>query len=173
LPSLSQDVLPTDLIVEKREPPSGLLLGHRYSVRWQVCGPEKTVRALCGSAGFRRGCSFPLRGSPAAFPCFVRLMKVPALPRPRLSRASTYCGHLRLPARRRLRAFGFHPYTLPYQDGASSAGPCRVSPVNLIVLSLRAPPRYTVPAIRFHSAVLRIVQASPCRTQARPGKSSS
>jgi hypothetical protein len=27
-PGLLQDVLPTDLIVEKREPPSGLLLGH-------------------------------------------------------------------------------------------------------------------------------------------------
>src|ERR1035441_6222951 len=112
-------------------------------------------------------------GNPAAFPCFVRLMKVAALPSLRFSRSSSVLWPPPTPCPASLPRFRVSPLYASLPDGVSSAGPNRVSPVNSMVC-LRVPPPDT-PSRQSGSilAVLRIVSGFALGTQARPGKRSS
>ncbi len=115
----------------------------------------------------------PLRGSPAAFPCFVRLMKVAALPSFRFSRSSSVLWPPPIPCPALLLRFRVSPLYASLPVGVSSAGPNRASPLNSMVCLCVPPPDTPSRRFGFILAVCRIVAGLASGTQARPGKRSS
>jgi hypothetical protein len=99
-------------------------LASRYSVRGSL--RARSIR----SADFGRDSAFPRGGSPAAFPCSVRLMKVAALPSLRFSRSSTVLWPPPIPGSASFLRFRVSPLYASLPCGVTSAGPFRVSPVN-------------------------------------------